>query len=421
MANDLSFGLPAYPGGKAYPVMSDGCGLADDILTPGPADDCRILVVEDTTVEAFLGYCGTLLSNGFSLTFQREESSGLYREMTRENELVYLYYIPAEHCARIIIDRAGLPLRDFAAQVNKAPPGGETLMQFGLYYDEMVPGVTCDCGMLYAMRLSNGEFIIIDGGEYEQATDAACAEFMRRLKAQSNTDKITVALWLCTHAHNDHMDFFVKFLRVYKNGVVLKRVMFNFPSHAELPMAPYVSRLKERLADFEGVRYLKPHTGQKCSLSGTEIEIMLTQEDVIHPDAAKKYAGMNQTSTVVRLACPDFSFTVLGDIPEENGEKLIRRYTHKELNCTFLQAAHHCINRIEAVYDFVRAKYVLIPERTGIIKKNMRENYEVILQFHPEEAVLCAGDATRVFSFRDGVLQTESYPATSGPYDGSEI
>ena len=113
--------------------------------------------------------------------------------------------------------------------------------------------------------------------------------------------------------------------------------------------------------------------------------------------------------------------TLLADIPEENGDLLLARYREKELDCTFLQAAHHCINRIEEVYRHINARYVLIPEKTEMLKKHMAENYATICKYHPADAVLPAGDATSLFRCENGDLQIQRFPAPTGPYDGSEI
>lgn len=413
--------LPAYPGGRQF-LFPDGCGLTDDLKTESPPELCEIRIVEKTDESAFLTYCEALAAAGFRRTWERTEPAGIYREMRKEGALLYLYYVPAEHTARIIFDQVSAPLAEFAAEAQDAGRGDVTLMQFGLYYDRMIKGTTCDCGMNYALKLTNGEFIIIDGGEAEQATDAACAEFLRRLRAQTGEKTVTVALWICTHPHDDHMDFFLKLLRVCDDGLRLKRVMFNFPSHSLLPMAPYISRMKERLSARKGeFRLLKAHTGQRFSLGGVTADVLLTQEDALHTEGERRYSGTNQTSLVLKLTAADFSFTVLADIPEENGDKLVSRYRNGEADCTFLQAAHHCINRIEDVYRHIRAQYVLIPEKTEMILQHMRENYETIRQYHPAETVFPAGDATTVFSFPDGRLRIEQWPIVGGAYDGSEI
>lgn len=413
--------LPKYKGGKASGFIPDGCGLSDDIKSAENPDNCYINIIRKTKKDEFLNYLKALTDAGFTATFSRDENAGMYREMTRENELIYLYYIPSEKTTRIIIDNASVTLGDFAS--DSAPASEkENLMQFGLYYSEMIKGTTCDCGMNYAVKLSNGEFIIVDGGESEQATEEACAEFIKRLQSQTGKKEITVAMWFCTHPHDDHMDFFSKLLRAYGDIITLKRVAFNFPAHSVNKMEACVSLMKERIkAHTPDVKFLKLHAGQRFTLSGTEIEVLITHEDILNPRKAEKYPGTNGTCTVLKITAAEFSFVLLADIPEENGDILIKRFSAEELSCTFLQAAHHCINRIKAVYKTVPAEYVLIPEKTEIILSRMLKNYKTIKKYHPEKNIFCAGDKTMLFERKNGKLGTESYPIVGGPYDGSMI
>ncbi|MBQ9506767.1 MAG: hypothetical protein IJR51_06385 [Clostridia bacterium] len=414
--------LPAYEGGTDRGRLPDGAGLSDDLTHAAPADACFIRIVDETDPEAFEAYILKLEETGFICTWRRDEPSGLYRELSKDGALVYAYYIFAEKRARIIEDNAGMPLAAFASGCPEAPPGGEILTQYGLYYDEMRPGVTCDCGMFYAIRLANGEFIVVDGGEYEQATDAACADCMKTLRAQAGSDTVTVALWFCTHPHNDHMEFFLKMMRVYADTLRVERAAFNFPSPALLRMEPYISLMKRRLGEFAPeANYLKLHAGQRFTLCGVTFDVLLTHEDVLHPEGERRYSGVNETSAVVKLTAPDFSLTLLADIPEENGDVLLARYARGEADCTFLQAAHHCINRDEALYKNIRARYVLIPEKKEMIDKRMRDRYETILKYHPEEAVLPVNDTTLEVRFSQGEPLFTRLPAPRGPYDGSAI
>ena len=414
--------LPAYEGGICRDRLPDGAGLSDDLNDASPADACFIRIIDETTPDAFEAYIVKLEETGFTCTWRRNEPSGLYRELSKNGALVYAYYVFAEKRARIIEDNASLPLAEFAAGCPEAPPGGEILTQYGLYYDEMRPGVTCDCGMFYAIRLANGEFIVVDGGEYEQSTNEACADCMRILRAQAGSDTVTVALWFCTHPHNDHMEFFLKLMRVYADTLRVKRVAFNFPSPALLRTEPYISAMKRRLQEYApGAKYLKLHAGQRFTLCGVAFDVLLTHEDVLHTDGDRRYRGVNETSAVVKLTAPDFSLTLLADIPEENGDVLLTRFTQGEADCTFLQAAHHCINRDEELYKNIKAQYVLIPEKKEMIDKHMRDRYETILKYHPENAVLPVDDSTIEVRFEQGEPRFTRIPAPRGPCDGSEI
>ena len=84
--------------------------------------------------------------------------------------------------------------------------------------------------MNYVFRLRDNSLIIIDGGEFEQATDVAVKDYMSFLHSLTSTnenEKMTVSLYICTHAHNDHCDFMSKIVRFYSDEIEIERIAFN--------------------------------------------------------------------------------------------------------------------------------------------------------------------------------------------------
>ena len=108
--------LPAYPGLKPVAWFPDGAGLEDDIPAAGTADMSYIGIADDTDETGFLSYVSVLEADGFVCSWQRDAAAGLYREMTKDGAVVYLYYVPSEHRTRIVVDNASLPLADFAGR-----------------------------------------------------------------------------------------------------------------------------------------------------------------------------------------------------------------------------------------------------------------------------------------------------------------
>ena len=419
--------LPAYDGGNRIPTLFHcGSGMASDLN--GPTDEeCMMQLIRETSEEEFLAYCGKLTAAGFACVWQNDAETGLFREF-RGSTGVYAYYIRSERTARIIEDKASTPLPEFDGASEVSVHDDTSMMQFGLFYGDMIHGYTCDCGMMYVFRLRNNEVIVVDGGEREQCTEPATEEFMKRLLALTdNPEKITVAAWFCTHAHDDHMDFFGRILKKYGDRIDVKRAMFNFPSYLYLGgrNASWQSeeRLRTRLKKmYPEMQYVKLHTGQKFRIANAEFEVLLTHEDILglHEDN-HPYEGMNETSTILRIAFDGASVILLGDAHVSNGNVLIGRYSPQGLRCTFLQAAHHCINNVENIYSLIRTDNVLIPECRFIILRSLYSNYRVIEQYCPERNIHVAGDATSVFHISNGTIRTEYFPVVGCPYDGSEI
>ena len=416
--------VPAYVGGEILPdLFNCGSGLADD-LAAVTAEDTQMQVIRETSEAEFAVYCNLLEADGFICTFDRKNGSGLYRQYQKENNLVYTYFTYCDRTARVLADKASVPLPDFEDIGGKALHMDTSLMQFGLLYDDMVKWTSCDCGMNYVLRLHNNKLIVVDGGEAEQATEIAVGEWMKRVRTLTQTnegDPIEIALWFCTHPHDDHMDFFVKLIRKYGALLHLERVMFNFPSGSLLSQKPYVRDLRGLLCEkYPDVRFLKPHTGQRFTIDSAVFDVLYTQEDLLSTKTDDlQFHGANETSAVVKIEFENRSLLLLADAGDEVEEIVCARYASDGLSCTFLQAAHHCINTVEGLYAFIQSDYVLIPESRYNIHKRFRHNYNVICKYNDPEKVILAGDYTSIFHVCDGEMRMEYFPVRGCLYDGT--
>ena len=419
-------GVPEYEGGERYPtVFCGGSGLGDDVFAES-GEDARVQIVYRTSEAEFRAWLAKLAAAGLAGTWSRESETGLFAEFTGPVRL-YAYYVFNEKTARIAADSAGDTVADFAGPAEPSVRDDTELMQFGLYYSDMIPGVTCDCGMFYAARLRNNELILVDGGEIEQATEIAVDEAMARLRELcGGADEITVAAWFCTHPHDDHMEFFGRLLKKYRGQIRVRRAMFNFPHFAYYGWndnsAAAVKRLRARLREYyPELKFLKLHTGMTFFLSNAEVEVILTHEDMLGLHGDKRpYEGTNETSTVLKLTFDGASVIFLGDARVSNGNSLVGRYAGSSLSCTFLQTAHHLIDRVENIYELIRTKYMLVPEGRYLILKNLRDNFWMLHQHAKDEDIFVAGDATAVFRVRNGEIVPRFYPVRGEPYDGSE-
>ena len=428
--------LPAYSGGELNPrLFNCGSGMKDDFdgIT---GEDSFMHIVTRTSKEEFCAYCGVLKERGFVPVFENENEAGIYFQFRKEKN-VYLYYIFNERTARIIEDNSGVTVSEFEDLGGTPVHDDAALMQFGLLYGDMIRGYTSDCGMLYAIRLRDNKVIVIDGGSREQSTEPATDEFMARLLSLTgNPEKVVISAWFCTHPHGDHMAFFTRMLNKFGDRLFVERAMFNF-AVTELVMPGIKARIEllgrkfpniraltmERIkANNPEVKYLKLHTGQKFELSGAEVEVLLTHEDMLTRWKDKTYWGMNETSTVLKISFEGKSVIFLGDAWIPNGNVLIGRHPFGSLDCDFLQVAHHCIDQVESFYEFIRTEYMMVPQGRYLLLKFISENFEHLTRFCPYERIFISGDATTVFRIAKGnPIEKEFYPVCGCPYDGSEI
>jgi len=157
-------------------------------------------------------------------------------------------------------------------------------------------------GMSYVYRLSDGSFVVFDGGGNSLGTGDRdkdhAARLYHTLKKYSVTEEIVIAAWYITHPHVDHMGAFMAFTGAYLNHpsykVSLEKVICNLPnvmeqtyvepwesySLSEYKIATYNTRLEELRT--QGVDIYKAHVGQKYYLRNLTLEILFTY-DLLSP------------------------------------------------------------------------------------------------------------------------------------------
>lgn len=419
-------GVPAFGTVVGEPI---NCGAGIEIETEenGGTDDSYMLIAGDVTSKMFRDFLAALAATGREETFHRETNGNIFSEFSNGDGIIYTYFTKETAMARIILDNSS----DSLSEMNNMSDdirGNTALMQFSLHYGKMVRFHTCDCGMLYVMRMRDNSVIIIDGGEIEQATEDACDEFMSRVEELTNTpkgEKIRVSAYICTHNHDDHMDFFIKLLKREKDVLEVERIMFNFPSKTLLNYTiPCTDKLRERIKKYApNAKYLKVHTGQTIRFPDARIEILSTHEDIL-PRSTRAgdtdtYRSINETTTVYKIIFDDCSVIFLGDAEETNGETLLDLYGKNSLSCKYLQCAHHLINDDRNIYSNIKAEKLLVPQCRFIAKTTECDNTQYLTALFGEENIYYAGDCTTVFTVKDGGESIEYFEPKGYVYDNS--
>lgn len=396
-----------------------------------PADaeaPCRMRAVTETDEARFQAYVDGLGDVGWRRVWENRLGENLFYALDNGKRRVYASCFPREGAARFVEDNLSAPIETFGG--GGAVPGGTMeVCQFGLYYSYMRLGRSCDCGMLYILKLPDDSLFLVDGGEREQATEAACEavlQTMRQLSGVRPGQRMRIAGWFCTHAHDDHMDLFAKLLRKYHGEMDVERVIFNFPACSSWLLAPQVSILKERLHRYcPGARYLKCHTGQCFTLAGVRFEVLLTHEDHVARSGAEaqppRLQDFNDTCTVLKVSYDGASFLVLGDVNQPSSRKLLCHYGREVLHCTVMQAAHHLINDLPELYEAVAPEIALVPASI-CCAVDTRPQYRTLCRTVPPQRCYFAGAATDIFRVEQGGFRlVRRCPVEGYIYDGSEI
>ncbi|MDO4740043.1 MAG: hypothetical protein Q4A66_05185 [Eubacteriales bacterium] len=192
-----------------------------------------------------------------------------------------------------------------------------------------------DCGMLYVIRLADGRFAVIDGGmaEYEEPE-----HFLEILRAQNERGGAPcIAAWFITHAHDDHMNLFVRVCERLYDSLQIEAVCYNWAARERYARSSDLTGFERALALHPEIRQIKPRAGQRFFFPGARFDILYT-----HEGRAPEYlANFNDTSTVMRMESCGRRVMWTGDAMRETADLLCAQYAPETLKCDLMQVAHH--------------------------------------------------------------------------------
>lgn len=228
-----------------------------------------------------------------------------------------------------------------------------------------------DFGMSYVIRLTDGRFIVIDGGrDFEPDRE----RLFKCLSEGSPDEKPVIAAWILTHPHSDHYLCFIGFMEQYGDRVEVERYILNFPEGDDILHYPKIEKKDKRFEDSSGKTNIPKmwaqieksggiaytaHTGMRFNIGGANLEILASMDDTIH-----RSSNINASSLVIRMElagqvilwATDASFSD-ARLPEKFGEYL---------KADILQAPHHgfqcgTAESMMRGYDFIKPKICLLP------------------------------------------------------------
>ncbi|MDE5984903.1 MAG: hypothetical protein K2H13_06600 [Eubacterium sp.] len=308
----------------------------------------------DVDINEYCKYCKKLLNDGYN-------QKGF--AFLKNSEMLYVYYLKKERVLRVVFEPdAILPNKTILKN------GKCELYQLSLNQEKV------DCGMSYVLKLCDDSFFIIDGGYF---TKGECDRLYQFLIDHTD-DKINIAGWFCSHAHEDHFGCFMDFVEKYSNYVNIENLYYNFPN-MYIPSAKNwkkddiesTKRFYDMINKYlMNIPHIKLHTGQKFNIKNIEVEVLATHEDLYPCD----FENFNDTSTVIRINVNGKSIMFLGDTGDELSDFLINVYG-KNLKSDIVQVAHHGFNGAKKeVYELIDAVTVLWPTADYCFEENLNRD-----------------------------------------------
>ncbi len=171
-------------------------------------------------------------------------------------------------------------------------------------------------GMGYVLRLEDGSFVIIDGGNYisENCDRDVLYNTLAELHKDaygsypSENDPIHITAWLVTHSHGDHYGNLNAFLKYYapKGLIKMDYLVGNFPHISTIYpvggdtywMGDNITTLQNHFinAGKPAFKFVKTHTGITLHFANLKMEVLMTTED----HAPFRITNSNDTNTVTK-------------------------------------------------------------------------------------------------------------------------
>ena len=229
-----------------------------------------------------------------------------------------------------------------------------------------------DFGLSYVVRLSDGRFIVFDGGwDFEPDRE----KLLKCLKRGTEEGKPIVACWILTHPHRDHFQCFVGFMESFADEIVLETLMYTFPDADDTERYPhllvdservdfdsaaatYIKKL-ENLIKKHSIKVYSPHTGQKYIIADATLEILSSMGDIMHLTH-----DINSTSLVTRMEIA--GQVILWCADASLGKSNLAKKYGDYLKSDILQVPHHGFGcgpvdgEIDA-YELIKPETAFIP------------------------------------------------------------
>ena len=339
-------------------------------------------VFSDTDAAAFINYLNALEIDGWvQYSNNIIEGTNLFATYTKGTESVYCYYISNKKVTYIIKSpNQNLEIRE---QDNKyeavtTPILTQTMLQY----------IEWPAGMGYIIRLSDGRFILIDGG-YMESNGKESTRLYEILERQNVLDKITIAAWFITHPHGDHLGVTNEFLMKYKpEDVEIQQFIFNFPNNEDLERAdsivvndtsnptrmPTFFIVKDML--WKDVPVTVCHTGQVYHFADAKMEVLHTFED-FYPKTITQTGEdpVNGSTAVVRFEIAGQTTMFYGDASIGASADMVAMWG-KYLKSDIMQANHHGLNGGSVpLYENTDPAVVMVPSSAREIPSILRFEY----------------------------------------------
>lgn len=192
-------------------------------------------------------------------------------------------------------------------------------------------------GMSVFFTLSDGTFLVFDGGQGNDTVSADAEHLYRRLREKADEngiEDIVVSAWVFTHSHGDHTYFIRRFFPDYSDRVAVREFWFTPVGNCDWML----NRIKQFYPETPIVALT---AGEERQLANVKVEVMLTPEAIEEFEPQAFALDYNNSSLILRLHIDGKTVLMTGDASEQAMAYLNAKFPAEDLKCDVLQVPHH--------------------------------------------------------------------------------
>lgn len=315
-----------------------------------------VLVIYRANSEACDAYLQKLEDFGYTFHTSSEIDGNRYFTYLGSDTTVTVMDNPELGTVRIAVDPVVCALATEAESYEAVVTPSVTMLGLENYY---VSGALNQNGLSLLYQLSDGSFIVVDGGHND--TTAARQIYVKMAELAPDPTNIVIAAWIITHSHNDHAGAFMRFAQSYGPAIKLEKLLVNFTTATQCRAGgtgtTYINGVMDCSTFYPDLDIIKVHPGQIFYLRDAEIRVLYTM-DLFEPATLTDF---NDSSVVCTVSLGGQKLMQTGDCGVVASGLLVNLYD-EALKCDILQVSHHgYTGGTEELYRAVDPAYVLWP------------------------------------------------------------
>ena len=281
-------------------------------------------------------------------------------------------------------------------------------------------------GMSYALRMRDGRFIMIDSG-MEVGDNTYQADNIYNVLNDNNVlDEITIAAWVFTHAHSDHITAFTSLVNKYYDSVNIEQLIYNYPSDEDILKDPdmaadqalseggIVYEQRKAIAEkLPNVKISTPYAGDLYKFPGVELEFYLTPTDMF-PVMCYQGNEFNTSSLIFKIKAEGQEILITGDSADYALVNIAMPRFGTSLGSDMVQMVHHGITFASGeFYEMVGAETAFWPIISGRVSTIVKQKQNMGLINAPKtKEIILSSLGTRTITLpytpaeRDGLFVT---------------